>query len=79
MSVTAQFVFEFRGNVYRPLERTFMVDLEKGAWRNIAERASTEMDPGKLNGLVDDLNKEFEREDEKRSPSPTREPADPAA
>jgi hypothetical protein len=37
------------------------------------------MDPGRLSGLVDDLNKEFEREDEARKPSPTGEPADPEA
>jgi hypothetical protein len=46
-----------------------MVDLEKGAWRAIAEKASTEMDPDKLSGLVEDLNNEMDREDEEKRPT----------
>jgi hypothetical protein len=56
-----------------------MVDLENGTWRGIAERASTEMDSGKLSGLVDDLNKEMDREDAANRRLPEAEPADPAA
>jgi hypothetical protein len=56
-----------------------MVDLEKGTWRGIAERATNEMDSAKLSGLVDDLNKEMDREDESNRRLPESEPADPAA
>jgi hypothetical protein len=44
-----------------------MVDLEKGAWRAIAEKASTEMDPDKLSGLVEELNAEMDREDDAKN------------
>jgi hypothetical protein len=46
-----------------------MVDLEKGAWREIAEKATTELDGEKLSGLVNDLNDEMDREEAAKKPA----------
>jgi len=39
-----------------------MIDLKTGAWRGIAEQASTEMDPEKLAALVERLCREMDLE-----------------
>ena len=43
-----------------------MINLESGAWRKIAEQLVTEPDTAKLLALVEQLNKEMDREDSVR-------------
>ena len=40
-----------------------MINLETGAWREIAERASAEVNPAKMLVLVNELCQELDRED----------------
>ena len=46
------------------------MNLESGAWRDIAMRASTEMDPKKLAALVEELCLEMDQVDRPAIPRP---------